>query len=191
MHSKTLNQFLKEGTLPQSTREKSALFDELRNQILLSQNQNTENTNMNNLEFDAENARQQLADVRATHAADFAELARLKARRAIATNSPAPVARPALARAITAAAKPAPAPAVAGLTSAAAFAKPQMSMLRSEWNALSAADKSRYFKEGGKLVEPQAVKPTHKNGMLTRAGFDQLSATAKSEFFAKGNKLAD
>jgi hypothetical protein len=36
---------------------------------------------------------------------------------------------------------------------AAAFAKPQMTMLRSEWQNLSAKDKSRFFAEGGKLVD--------------------------------------
>jgi hypothetical protein len=35
---------------------------------------------------------------------------------------------------------------------AAAFAKPQTAMLRSEWQNLSAKDKSRFFAEGGKLV---------------------------------------
>ena len=41
---------------------------------------------------------------------------------------------------------------VTAAVTAAAFAKPQMTMLRSEWQNLSAKDKSRFFAEGGKLV---------------------------------------
>ncbi len=47
---------------------------------------------------------------------------------------------------------PPPVKALQATTSAAAFAKPQMTMLRSEWQNLSAKDKSRFFAEGGKLV---------------------------------------
>jgi hypothetical protein len=182
MHSKTLNQFLKEGTLPQSTREKSALFDELRSKIL-SQNQTNQSTEMKIFNHT-------LSDGSPINSAEIAKLNAEAAARRAARTTPAPVIHRAAAP--VAVAKPVAAAEInPGVAGAAAFTKPVMTMLRSEWQALSAADKNRFLREGGKLVEPQAVKPHHKNGQLTRAGFDALTPKAKSEFFAQGKKIID
>jgi hypothetical protein len=85
-----------------------------------------------------------------------------------------------------------PTPAPITTITAAAFAKPKMTMLRSEWKKLSDADRSRFFAEGGKLIEAaEPAKPLSKGGQLTRHGFNQLSYKAQNEYFAKGGRLAE
>jgi hypothetical protein len=84
-----------------------------------------------------------------------------------------------------------PTPATTTIT-AAAFAKPQMTMLRSEWQNLSNKDKSRFFAEGGKLAQdPEPAKPLSKGGQLTREGLRALSPQAQNAYFAKGGRLAE
>jgi hypothetical protein len=75
---------------------------------------------------------------------------------------------------------------------AAAFAKPKMTMLRSEWKKLSDSDRSRFFAEGGKLVDdPEPAKPLSKGGQLTREGLRALSPQAQNAYFSKGGRLAE
>jgi hypothetical protein len=72
------------------------------------------------------------------------------------------------------------APVATGTITAAEFGTKQMVMVRGEFDKLSPADKSRLFAEGGKLIDPVEVKPTHKGGQLTRAGFNTLTPAGKS-----------
>ncbi len=85
-------------------------------------------------------------------------------------------------------------PAVTGTITAASFAQTRPLMLKSEWDKLSAADKSRFFSEAkGHLIDdPKPEKPHQdERGNLTRAGLSGLSNAQRNEYFAKGGKLAD
>ena len=127
--------------MPTSKREKSALLSELRSELLSQQTNKTM--------------------IPATQFINKAEAAmQSKPKRPIpplsprATAAPAQAPRPQAPKPQTAP-KPLPAtvnPAKEILTTAAQFAKPVMSMTRSEFSKLNAFDKARYFKEGGKLI---------------------------------------
>lgn len=173
MHPK-LSTFLATGDIPTTSKERNLLLDLARLE-LAQKNKTNQTTNMqifnktilNNMtpaERAAEQskrttqviiAKQQLADVRATHAADFAEAARLKGQLAIsaakAGKTPAPIHRAVTATASTTA-KPTPAPRAPGLTTAASFATAPLVMAHAEFSKLTPADKSKFSKQGGKLI---------------------------------------
>jgi hypothetical protein len=214
MNNKSTSAFLQTGQMPSSHRERSAILDDLRAQILQTKNITNQTTNMqifnktmlNNMtpaERAAEQskrtthvqiAKQQLADVRATHAADFAEAARLKGQLAIsaakAGKTPAPIHR---AATTIATAKPTPQATPIKMMTAADFQSRQPTMLRSEWDKLSNMDKGRFMTEmKGKLIpDPEPAKPHSKGGQLTREGLRALSPQAQNAYFAKGNRLAE
>jgi hypothetical protein len=173
----SLNEFLTSGKMPTSHKERSALLDTLRHQILTTnQNNNMQVFRQNPITGQRETitgdqlqaeakaaalavarAKQDLGNIRATHQADKDELARLKGRRATA-----PVIHRA-AVAPVAVAKPATvAPAIAEKRiTAAEFAIPRTTMLRSEFDKLSHPERNRYIREGGKLIaDPKPAKKT-------------------------------
>jgi hypothetical protein len=124
--------------------------------------------------------------------ASLAENAALKAKLAATKAKQAALERAKISQSIMKNTVTTPTKATTGTITAAAFAKPQMTMLRSEWQNLSNADKSRFFAEGGKLVEAaEPAKPLSKGGQLTREGLRALSPQAQNAYFAKGGRLAE
>jgi hypothetical protein len=101
--------------------------------------------------------------------------------KAQASARPATTAKPATMQAT----RPATTPAIIGNGIFKQSVAPTLT--RAEWQTLSAQDKSRFFAEGGKLVDPpEAAKPHRVNGQLTRAGFDALTPAEKGAHCKSG-----
>jgi hypothetical protein len=199
----TLDNFLTTGQLPPSMRDRSKLFGQLRDQILTL----TQPTNMKMFSRNPATGEVETLDTnpqqpfQLDHVAQRAKFEKARDEIAALKDQPtnhAPTLTAATNAMLAARGKPpleqvapkpihraavpaATAPAATGFTNAAQFASQGLTMCRSEWDKLSASDKSRFFKEQGKLVDdPKPAAPLSKNGDLTRAGFDAMTPAAKS-----------